>query len=227
MGNEMTIYNNTLPVEMKSYRNDYLVQIGDYNCKLVRDVDFGKVPKAKKPSLWKSGAEKVLFGFHLAYDTVITDSYKDFQSGIFYYEVMAKAYDSEGRVIRTGVGCCNTNEAGFGRASAYDSMNSALKKAKKRAVVDLALTIGCLSDAFTQDIEDDTNAEKAQQVLSDNDGITSKQMARLFAIAGNNEITREKAKSLLAEWGYNSTKDITQKDYEGICERFANYGKTS
>lgn len=226
MGNEMTIY-NAPPVEMKSYRNDYLVQIGDYNCKLVRDVDFGKVPKAKKPSLWKSGAEKVLFGFHLAYDTVITDSYKDFQNGIFYYEVMAKAYDSEGRVIRTGVGCCNTNEAGFGRASAFDSMNSALKKAKKRAVVDLALTIGCLSDAFTQDIEDDTNVEKAQQILGDNDGITSKQMARLFAIAGNNEITREKAKSLLAEWGYASTKDITQKDYEDICEKFANYGKTS
>lgn len=226
MANDVIVYNEP-PVAMKAYRNDYLVNIGDYNCKLVRDVDFGKVPKAKKPSLWKSGAEKVLFGFHLSYDTTITDSYKDFEKGVFYYEVVAKAYDSEGRVVRTGVGCCNTNEAAFGRASAYDSMNSALKKAKKRAVVDLALTIGCLSDAFTQDIEDDTNTEKAQQILGDNDPITSKQATRLFAIAGNNEITREKAKSLLAEWGYASTKDITQKDYEEICERFAKYSKST
>lgn len=225
MANDLIVYNDMPPVAMKSYRNDYLMTIGDYNCKLVRDVDFGKVPKAKKPSLWKSGAEKVLFGFHLSYDTQIVDSHKDWQNGFFYYEVMAKAYDSEGRVIRTGVGCCNTNEASFGRASAYDSANNALKKAKKRAVVDLALTIGCLSDAFSQDLEDDTNVEKAQQILGDNDPITSKQATRLFAIAGNNEITREKAKSLLAEWGYNSTKEITQKAYEEICERFANYGK--
>jgi hypothetical protein len=47
----------------------------------------------------------------------------------------------------------------------------------------------------------------------------------LFAIAANNEITAEKAKSLLAEWGFTSTKDITQKDYDSICERFENYGK--
>lgn len=225
MGNEVIVYGGMPTVEMKPYRNDYLMSIGDYNCKLVRDVDFGKVPKAKKPSLWKSGAEKVLFGFHLSYDTEVIDSYKDWQNGFFYYEVMAKAYDSNGKIIRTGVGCCNTNEASFGRASAYDSANNALKKAKKRAVVDLALTIGCLSDAFTQDLEDETNVDKAQQILGDNDPITSKQATRLFAIAGNNEITREKAKSLLAEWGYNSTKDITQKDYEEICERFANYGK--
>jgi hypothetical protein len=46
----------------------------------------------------------------------------------------------------------------------------------------------------------------------------------LFAIAANNEITAEKAKMLLAEWGFTSTRDITQKDYDSICEKFEKYG---
>ena len=205
-------------------RNNYNVNIGDYNCTLVRDVDFGKVPKAKTPTLFKSGAEKILLGYGLYYDTEIVDSHKDFAKGVFYYEVLAKAYDQNGRVVRTGVGCCNTLESAFGMAGAYNSANNCLKKAKKRAVVDLALTLGALSNAFTQDIEDDNNEQRASQLLSDDDFITPKQAKRLFAIASNNEITTEKAKALLTEWGFASTKDIKQKDYDGICEKLENYG---
>jgi hypothetical protein len=61
--------------------------------------------------------------------------------------------------------------------------------------------------------------------MSDNDPITTKQAKRIFAIASNNEITTEKAKQLLAEWGFASTKDITQKDYDSICEKLENYEK--
>lgn len=225
MGNDIIIY-EAPKTEIQLKRNNYNVQIGNYQCQLVRDVDFGKVPKAKTPSLWKSGAEKILLGYGLYYDTIITDSYKDYQKGLFYYEVKAVAYDQEGRIVRTGVGCCNTSESGFGMAGAFNSANNALKKAKKRAVVDLALTLGSLSNCFTQDIEDDNNETKAQQLLSDNDPITSKQAKRIFAIASNNEITTEKAKQLLAEWGFASTKDITQKDYDSICEKLENYGKS-
>ena len=225
MGNDIIIY-EAPKTEIQLKRNNYNVQIGNYQCQLVRDVDFGKVPKAKTPSLWKSGAEKILLGYGLYYDTIITDSYKDYQKGLFYYEVKAVAYDQEGRIVRTGVGCCNTSESGFGMAGAFNSANNALKKAKKRAVVDLALTLGSLSNCFTQDIEDDNNVTKAQQLLSDNDPITSKQAKRIFAIASNNEITTEKAKQLLAEWGFASTKDITQKDYDSICEKLENYGKS-
>jgi hypothetical protein len=224
MENNVIIY-EAPKTEIQLKRNNYSVQIGDYQCQLIRDVDFGKVPKAKTPSLWKSGAEKILLGYGLYYDTIITDSYKDYQKGLFYYEVKAVAYDQNGRIIRTGVGCCNTSESGFGMAGAFNSANNALKKAKKRAVVDLALTLGSLSNCFTQDIEDDNNEAKAQQLLSDNDPITSKQAKRIFAIASNNEITTEKAKALLTEWGFESTKSILQKDYDEICEKLEKYGK--
>lgn len=224
MNNEIILF-EAPKTELKPFRNNYNVSIGEYNCTLIRDVDFGKVPKAKTPSLFKSGAEKVLLGYGLYYDTEIVDSYKNFEKGVFYYEVIAKAYDQNGKVVRTGVGCCNTNESSFGMAGGYNSANNCLKKAKKRAVVDLALTLGSLSNAFTQDIEDDNNEERASKLLSDNDPITPKQAKRIFAIASNNEITTEKAKSLLQEWGFASTKDILQKDYDEICEKLEKYAK--
>ena len=224
MDNELTLY-NAPKTEIVPKRNNYNVQIGNYECSLIRDVDFGKVPKAKQPSLWKSGAEKILLGYGLYYDTEIVDTHKDWQNGLFYYEVVAKAYDQNGKVVRTGVGCCNTNESAFGMAGGFNSANSALKKAKKRAVVDLALTLGSLSNCFTQDIEDDNNEQRASQLLKDDDVITPKQVKRIFAIASTNEITVEKAKELLTTWGFASTKDIKQKDYDEICEKLEKYGK--
>lgn len=221
---ELTIY-ETPKTELKLYRNNYNVQIGNYKCELVRDVDFGKVPKAKQPSLWKSGAEKILLGYGLYYDTVITDSYKDYKAGFFYYEVMAKAFDSNGKIVRTGVGCANTAESGTGTASGFNTANTALKKAKKRAVVDLALTLGSLSNCFTQDLDDDNNEQRATELLKDDDPITAKQVKRIFAIASTNEITIEKAKELLTSWGYVSTKDIKQSEYDSVCEKLENYRK--
>lgn len=222
--NELTLY-NAPKTELKAKRNNYELTIGNFTDILVRDVDFGKIPKTTKPILFKSGAEKILLGFGLYYNTEITDSYKDYKSGFFYYEVKATAYDQNGNIVRTGVGCCNTNESAFGSASSYNSANNALKKAKKRAVVDLALTLGALSDAFTQDLDDESNEKKASELLKDSDFITAKQVKRIFAIASNNEITTDKAKSLLAEWGFESTKSITQADYDMVCEKLEKYGK--
>lgn len=224
MENNLTLY-NAPKTELKAKRNNYELTIGNFTDTLVRDIDFGKIPKSTRPTLFKSGAEKILLGFGLYYNTEITDSYKDFKNGIFYYEVKATAYDQQGRIVRTGVGCCNTNESGFGSAGSYNSANNALKKAKKRAVVDLALTLGACSDAFTQDLDDDSNEKKASELLKDSDFITPKQVKRIFAIASNNEITTDKAKSLLAEWGFESTKTITQKDYDMVCEKLENYNK--
>ena len=128
-------------------------------------------------------------------------------------------------MVRTGVGCCNTCESGFGTSGGFNSANNALKKAKKRAVVDLALTLGSLSNCFTQDLDDENNEQRASQLLKDDDAITSKQVKRIFAIASSNEITIEKAKELLVAWGFASTKDIKQKDYDSVCEKLEKYNK--
>lgn len=228
--NEVVIYEQP-KVEIKPYRNDYNINIGNFTTKLQRDVDFGMIlkkdgtPITQRPTLYKSGAEKLLLGFGLPYDIEISDSYKDHENGYFYYEVKAIAKDKNGNIVRVGVGCANSKEKSNGFAGGFDVANSMLKKAKKRAIVDLALSLASCSDLFVQDIEDTTNETKAKELLKDDDAITPKQTKRIFAIAANNEITQEKAKSLLAEWGFTSTKEIKQKDYDKICEKLENNNK--
>lgn len=209
-------------------RNNYVVKIGDKSVVLKRGVDFGKYGKAKSPSLMKAGAEKVLMAFGLPYDVQIVDSHKDFNNGFFYYECKATAYFN-GNPVRVGVGCANTSESSNGTANGFNQANSALKKAKKRAVVDLALTLGSLSDCFTQDYEDENfvNDEVSRKVQSDEDYITTKQAQRIYALAAINEISREKAKALLVSWGVESTKLIKLKDYDAICEKMQNYREST
>lgn len=205
-------------------KEDYDLQIGEnFSVQLIRDVDFGKIPNTKQPTLFKAGAEKVLRGYGLYYNVELIDTYKDHESGYFYYECKATAYNQEGRCVRVGFGCANTREKGTGFASGFDTANSAIKKARKRAIVDLALTLGSLSGAFTQDMESDDIKNAADKVLSDNDPITSKQITRIFAITTKKGITKEKAKAFIASLGYASTKDITQKDYGNVIKAIEEY----
>lgn len=212
-------------------RNNYVVTVDDRTMDLKRDVDFGMIlkkdgsPISKKPTLFKSGAEKLLWMYGVRYEVEIVDSYKNFETGFFYYECKATAFDEQGRVVRCGVGCANTNEKSNGFAAGFDTANSAIKKSKKRALVDLALSIASASDWFTQDIEDTENEERAKNLRGDDDAITAKQLKRIFAIAATKEITVEKAKALIATWGFTSTKDIKQKDYDAVCDKLEKYGE--
>lgn len=225
--NDLIVYEQPKVVSTLK-RNDYHITVGDKDVTLKRNIDFGKVPKAKSPSLWKAGAEKILMAFGLLYDVEITDSYKDYKNGFFYYECKATAY-FDGKIVRVGVGCANTSESSNGTASGFNQANSALKKAKKRAIVDLALTLGSLSDCFTQDFEDENfvSDDVAKKVQSDEDYITTKQAQRIYALAAINDISREKAKSLLTSWGVESTKLIKLKDYDAICEKMQNYREST
>ena len=223
--------NKDLPiVVIEPKRNNYELSIGNYNQTLKRDVDFGMITftdkitgeirnVSNKPTLYKSGAEKILLGMGVPYDIEIVDSYKDHKEGFYYYEVVAKAKDINGNVIRVGVGCANTNEKNNGTASAFETANSMLKKAKKRAIVDLAISLASASDWFVQDIEDTQNETRMKNLQSDDDAINSKQIKRIFAIANSKEISTEKAKTLLSSWGFASTKDIKVKDYDEICKK--------
>jgi hypothetical protein len=127
--------------------------------------------------------------------------------------------------VRTGFGCANTNEKSSGFASGWDVANTKMKLAEKRSEVDLAIKLADASGWFTADLEDTQNEIRANNLMHDDDAITPKQVKRIFAIASANEITIEKAKELLASWGFASTKDIKQKEYDEICEKLENYKK--
>lgn len=218
-------------VETKPIRNNYQVSISNgFNTTLKRDVDFGMIlkkdgtPISTRPTLFASGKDKILHGLGLIYLTEIIDSKIDTEKGMFYYMAKSTAYFN-GEAVRTSYGCANTSEKSGGFASAYDLANTACKKAVKRAEVALAIKLANLSDMFVQDLEDTQLEQQANSLVKDSDAITPKQVKRIFAIASANEITIEKAKELLASWGFASTKDITQAQYDEVCEKLEKYGK--
>ena len=103
--------------------------------------------------------------------------------------------------------------------SPYDGANSALKMAQKRALVSAALSLGCMSDCFTQDIESDT--EDASVYFADKDPskpITAKQITFFYAATGRRGMTKNEAKDFLKAHGYNSAKEIKSGDFDALLD---------
>lgn len=142
---------------------------------------YGIIPGCKKPSLWKPGAEKIMATFRIAAEPVVEDlSSPD----IFRYRVTVKGYSASGAMLGAGIGECSSDEDKYRwrapkpkefenttddrrrikyeadgeakqvRTNPADVANTILKMAKKRALVDMVLTVTAASDIFTQDIED-------------------------------------------------------------------------
>ena len=197
---------------------------------LVRDVDFGS-PKKKdgepvfpKPILYKSGAEKIIRDYNLMDRYAVESCSEDAENGYFYYRVKCSlvAFNpatGQEAVFTEGYGCANTRESKTGNQSGFDGANSALKKARKRAMVDAAVSLGALSSMFTADLEDTAFMNGADEItkLGPDDAITTKQRRRIFAIADQHGMTQEQAKTWLTAQGFASTKDIKQKDYDHLC----------
>ncbi len=224
--NEVALVDYKLPaMESHAKGSNYTLALGDNEVTLKRDVDFMKIEgKGKRPSLSKSGAEKILLLFGLRVDVEIVFCQRDFANGFFYYEFKATAYDSTGKAVRVGYGNANTSEKSMKSQyqSGFDVANSCIKKAEKRAIVDLALKLGSCSDLFYQDLEDDDNIKGMEAMRSDNT-ITKAQLARLFAICSDVGISSSEAKNILANLGYQSAKDILNKDYDNVCEKLKSY----
>lgn len=214
-----------VPVVCKiNNQNNYDIQVGNgKKLELVRDVDFGKIPGTKSPSLFKSGAERILFALGVESEYTVEQAIEEYTDNpFFFYRVKCSLYKQtpDGRIhITDGMGSANTNERQCGSGNKFDMANSRLKMAKKRAMVDATLMIGQLSNAFTQDVEDDNFMGGAQTIISDDAPITTKQITRLFAAGTRAGKTKEEVKKDVNSLGFKSTKEITQKDYENVFQK--------
>lgn len=210
---------------VKTSGKNYLVDCGFSKQTLRRGVDFGVIPKTKKPSLFKSGAEKIAMGYgllqHYTIESKIEEAGKE---PFFFYCVrcdLCKVYNGVEYVWTSAYGSANTNEKRNGFNSAYDSANSTLKMAQKRALVAAAISISGVSDAFTQDMENEDFMNNAQALIDTDkpdSPISTAQIKRLYAIGGELGMTAGEVKTLLAAQGYTSTRQILQKDYDSVIE---------
>lgn len=226
--NDMTVYEAEKAL-VKPKGKNYVITVSENlpPVNLVRDEDFGVIPKTKKPTLYKSGAEKIAMGYGLLqhYDIESKIENIDSKAPVFFYTVKCSLVkvgtNGQEYVFTTGYGSANTNEKRNGFNSAWDAANGTLKMAQKRALVAAAISISGMSGAFTQDMENEDFMAKGVDLMKTDQPesiISAAQIRRIYAIGGNAGLTVQEVKDILAEMGFTSTKQIQQKDYEKVCE---------
>lgn len=133
---------------------------------LVPNHDYGQAFFGSgKPSLLKPGAEKILMLLGLASQYEIIEQIQDYEEGFFAYTIRC-ILTKNGIVVTEGLGHCNSKEKKYesDKQDKYMLGNTCLKMAKKRAQVDAALTVGSLSNIFTQDLEDMAVFEQSERL---------------------------------------------------------------
>ncbi len=123
---------------------------------MVEGEDYGIVPGTNtKPTLFKSGAEKLNAIFGLAPIVEVVGRSEDWDKGFVSYEVKVTLINKRnGQVEAEGIGCCNSRERRYKNQDAANVANTILKMSKKRALVDATLSATRASGMFTQDLED-------------------------------------------------------------------------
>ena len=152
------------------------------NTQLKAGIDYGNIPGVDKPTLFKPGAEKIAQLYGCSPLAEITRRDQDPTTGYLYVEVTVRLVANEtGNVVATGIGACSSYESRYRWRWEYtntkpeedgwqrhynrwrrripnedliDTWNTVIKMAKKRALVDAALTLSGASELFTQDVED-------------------------------------------------------------------------
>lgn len=221
----LTVIDMTPPATILSGRTskNYALDICGREVKLSRDVDFGVIPGTKSPSLLKPGAEKIVWNYGLESKYQLENAIEDYENGFFFYRFRCELWKN-GIHITDGYGSSNTRERKNGSASGFDVANTALKIAKKRALVDAAILVGQLSGMFTQDIENENYTANADAYTSKdpNAKISTKQRTYFYAVASSNGYTKTEAKDFLTAHGYKSASDILAKDLDDLCEALRN-----
>lgn len=217
------------PASLTAKGKNYKLNVNGVETLLRRDVDFGVIPNTTRPSLFKSGAEKIAMGYGLLqhYDVVSCVENWDGDSPFFMYTVrcdLCKIVEGKEYIFSTAYGSANTREKRNGRNDAFNSANSTLKMAQKRALTSATIAVSGLSSAFTMDIEDMGFNKQVENLQVDNTDpnttITQAQRKRLFAIAKTYSMGTVELKGWLKDkFGIESTNEITQKMYDEIVAK--------
>lgn len=230
--NELTLYNYNaaaLMVAPVPRTGNYTICAPDgVPATLKRGIDFGMIRKkngdamTKNPTLFKSGAEKVAVAYGLCQRYTLESKLEDIEHGFFYFLVrcdLIKIYDGKEYVITSAYGSGNTREGRTGSQSPYDGANSAVKMAQKRALVSAALSLGCVSDMFTQDIESDTEDGEVYFKSKDPEAPITRDQVRFFYSRGSRlGLTTAEMKKALKSLGYDSASKVLSKDFDALLD---------
>ena len=162
-------------------------------------VDYGLFKGYAKAALLKPGAEKLCLAFGFSALSDVINRLEDWESGVFAYEIKVVLVHKETGVVEAeGLGSCNSKEASFKDKDVYTLVNTILKIAKKRALVDAVLSALNASSIFTQDVED-LSKEKEKEVKVEEELATKRQLRAIVRLVEEADISHEVAKGLMKE----------------------------
>ncbi|CAM3489531.1 hypothetical protein GCM10009865_32410 [Aeromicrobium ponti] len=162
---------------------------------MVKGVDYGVVDGFSKPTLLKPGAEKLCDVFGFSKTVKVVNRIEQWEAGIFAYEVkMILTRKDNGVIEAEGLGSCNSKEAAFQQQDAYTIVNTVLKMAKKRALIDAVLSATRSSGIFTQDIE---NFPTNSSIKGGDEPVTKRQLLKIHQIVAELKMRHEVAKELM------------------------------
>lgn len=162
---------------------------------MVKGIDYGLIDGFSKPTLLKPGAEKLcdVFGFSKSVDVV--NRIEQWDTGLFAYEVkMTLTRKDNGVVEAEGIGSCNSKEAAFNQQNPFTIVNTVLKMAKKRALIDAVLSATRSSGIFTQDIED---FSASSNNIGGDEPVTKHQLLKIHQIVAKLNMRHEVAKKMI------------------------------
>lgn len=191
---------------------------------LVEGMDYGKIPGCgERLVLLKPGAEKISVLLGLRSNFEIVREIEDFESGFFSYMVRCSLVTGAGEVVTQGFGQCNTRERRFGKGDPFSGANVALKMARKRALVDAALTVGSLSNLFTQDLEDMSEKPEGKATGT---RITEEQKRKIYATALQAGIEDAQLRSgVLHYYHAEGVESLSEEQARDLLERIAAMAK--
>ena len=188
---------------------------------MVPGVDYGLIPGCQKPSLYKTGAEKLTDIFGFSKQVEVTNRLEDWEKGIFAYEIKVTLINKKtGLVEAEGIGSCNSREKKYRDKDGYSIANTILKMSKKRALVDSVLTATRSSGFFTQDVEDleivqDMPSRPVQATNPKDDQVkmaTEKQLKKMYFMTRQKNRTGTTARQLLKDrYSVDSSEKLTSQ----------------
>ncbi|WP_333861566.1 hypothetical protein [Clostridium sp.] len=199
---------------------------------MIINIDYGFIPNCSKPSLFKSGAEKLcdIFGFSKKIE--ILNRVEDWEKALFHYEIKTILINKKtGLIEAEGIGSCNNRERKYKNQDGYSIVNNILKMAKKRAFIDAVLSATRSSGLFTQDMEDnllplnnvndDRNITKIQNNNTNDSAETKypqnkKYHYELISIIKDNNILTSEIKELIKK--RYKVSQIKQLSSPQICD---------
>ncbi|PMC35511.1 hypothetical protein CJ195_19080 [Bacillus sp. UMB0899] len=177
---------------------------------MVKGIDYGLINGFSKPTLLKPGAEKLCDVFGFSKTVEVVNRIENWDAGIFAYEVKLTLSRKDNGVIEAeGIGSCNTKEIAFQQQDPYTIVNTVLKMAKKRALIDAVLVATRSSGIFTQDIEDFPTNTKLK--VSD-EPATKRQLLNIYQIVAELNMRHEVAKEMMQmKYNVNHSTKLSKK----------------